>query len=204
MTSRFRVIAALAPLLLLTACAPKQLVRNQGDAASLSQQAAREQQLANADHWVLQGRLAVSDGKEGVPGSDFTWTQNGASYELIFRAPVSGKSYRLSGGPDGAELDGVDGGPQRGADAEALMRRALHWEVPLDELRAWVLGLRAHGAQADLSFGDDRLPSVLQQDGWTVSYLAWDTTRQPPLPLKVFAEKPPYKVRLAIQSWSLQ
>lgn len=78
------------------------------------------------------------------------------------------------------------------------------WEVPLDELRAWVLGLRAQGAQADLSFGNDRLPSVLVQDGWTVSYPAWDMTRQPPLPAKVFAEKPPYKVRLAIESWSLQ
>lgn len=202
MKKLLRVFAALAPLL-LAACAPTQLVRNKGDAAALAQQAAREQQLANANHWILQGKLGVSNGQDAGSGG-FTWTQDGDHYEFVFRTPITGKSYRLTGSPDGAELDGADGGPQRGPDAEALMRRALHWEVPLDELRAWVLGLRAQGAEADVSFGNNRLPSMLQQDGWTVTYPLWDTTRQPPLPAKVFAEKPPYKVKLAIESWTMQ
>jgi outer membrane lipoprotein LolB len=201
MKAWLRGCAAALPLL-LAACVSAPLVRNQGDAAALMRQEARERQLAHADHWVLQGKLGVYNAQDGGSGT-FTWTQDGDRYEFIFRLPISGKSYRLAGSPDGAELDGAEGGPQRGPDAETLMRRALHWEVPLDELRAWVLGVRAQGAQAELSFGDDRLPSVLQQDGWTVSYPAWDTTRQPPLPAKVFAEKPPYKVRLAIASWSV-
>jgi len=202
MKSTFRILAVLAPLL-LAACAPQQLVRNKGDAASLAQQEAREQQLANANHWTLQGRLFVSNGQDNGTGS-FTWTQNGDHYEFTLRAPITGKSFRLVGGPDGAELDGLDGGPQQGPDAEVLMRRALGWNVPLDELRAWVLGVRAKDAAAELSFGDDKLPSLLQQDGWAVSYPAWDTTRQPPLPTKVFADKPPYKVKLVIESWSMQ
>ncbi|MFC3651874.1 lipoprotein insertase outer membrane protein LolB [Dyella humi] len=203
MKKLFRAFAALAPLLLVACATTPQLVRNKGDVAALAQQEARERQLANADHWVLQGKLGVSNGQDAGSGG-FTWTQEGDHYEFVFRTPITGKSYRLTGGPDGAELDGADGGPQRGPDAEALMRRALNWEVPLDELRAWVLGVRAQGAQAELSFGDNRLPSALQQDGWTVTYPLWDTTRQPPLPAKVFAEKPPYKVRLAIESWSMQ
>lgn len=202
MKSSVRVFAALVPLLLV-ACAPQQLVRNKGDAAALAQQEARERQLANVDHWILQGKLGIYNAQDGGSGT-FTWTQDGDRYEFVFRLPISGKSYRLTGGPDGAELDGAEGGPQRGPDAQSLMRRALHWEVPLSELRAWVLGLRAQDAQADLSFGDDRLPSALLQDGWTVTYPAWDTTRQPPLPAKVFAEKTPYKVRLSIQSWTMQ
>lgn len=203
MKKLFRIFAALAPLLLTACVTTPQLVRNQGDAAALAQQEARERQLASADHWILQGKLGVSNGQDAGSGG-FTWTQEGDRYEFVFRTPISGKSYRLTGGPDGAELDGADGGPQRGPDAEALMRRALHWEVPLGELRAWVLGVRAQGAEAELSFGDNRLPSALQQDGWTVTYPMWDTQRQPPLPTKVFAEKPPYKVRLAIESWSMQ
>lgn len=198
----FRLLAGLLPLLWLAACAPPQLVRNKGDAAALAQQAAREQQLGNADHWTLEGRIGVSNGKRADSGS-VTWIQNGDRYEFTLRAPIIGRSCRLTGGPDGAVLEGLDGGPLRGPNAEALMRRALGWDVPLDELRAWVLGVRAQGAGAELSFGDNELPSLLQQDGWTVSYPAWDTTRQPPLPMKVFAEKPPYKVRLAIESWSM-
>lgn len=187
-----------AALLTLAACAP--VVRKPGDAAALAAQDARERQLAGVDHWTLQGRLGVSDGHGGGSGS-LVWTQDGARYDFVLTAPFH--SFRLSGGPDGALLEGLDGGPLRGADAEALMRKALGWEVPLRELRAWVLGMRATGSPATLSFDEQQLPALLQQDGWAVDYREWDTARQPPLPRKVFAAKPPYKVRLSIESFRI-
>lgn len=200
MKNAFRLLAASLPLLLV-ACAPRQAVRIKGDAALLGQQQAREKQLANADHWTLQGRLGVSDGHNGGSGS-LTWTQDGDHYDFVLRGPaLSGVSFHLSGGPDGAVLDGLRGGPLRGPDAEALMRRALGWDVPLHDLRAWILGLRADSGPAVLRFGENKLPSLLQQDGWVVDYRAWDTSRQPPLPSTVFAAKPPYKVRLSVESW---
>ena len=201
MKQRLRVLAAVALPLLLAACVPA--IRMKGDAGLLNAQLAREQALAHADHWVLQGRLGVSDGKDGGSGS-FSWTQNGDQYEFVLRAPITGKSFRLSGDPAGALLEGLDPGPLRGPDAEALMRKALGWEVPLRDLRAWVLGLRADSGPAELSFGADRLPSLLQQDGWAVDYREWDATREPPLPKKVYAEKLPYKVKLSIESWQFQ
>lgn len=200
MTRSWRLCAVLLPLLLV-ACVPA--VRMKGDAALLNAQRVREQALATADHWALQGRLGVSDGHDGGSGS-FSWTQDGDHYDFVLRAPITGKSFRLSGGPDGALLEGLDGGPLRGPDAEALMRKALGWEVPLGDLRAWVLGLRAAGGPAELRFGANRLPSLLRQDGWSVDYRAWDESRQPPLPTKVYAAKPPYKVRLSIESWQFQ
>jgi outer membrane lipoprotein LolB len=201
MKRRFRFIAAVLPLL-LTACVPA--VRMKGDSGLLNAQQAREQGLAHTDHWVLQGRLGVSDGKQGGSGS-FSWTQDGDHYEFVMRGPaISGANFRLSGGPDGASLEGLKGGLVQGPDAEALMYKALGWEVPLRDLRAWVLGLRADSGPAELSFGTNRLPSQLQQDGWTVDYPEWDEAHQPPLPKKVFAGNPPYKVRLSIESWSFQ
>jgi len=200
MRSGIRLLAVALPLL-LAACAPA--VRIKGDAGLLAAQQAREQVLAQADHWALQGRLGVSNGRDGGSGS-FSWTQDGERYEFVLRGPaISGMNFRLSGGPEGAVLEGLEEGPLRGADAERLMHRALGWEVPLRDLRAWVLGLRADSGPAELSFGADRLPSLLQQDGWSVDYREWDASRQPPLPKKVFAEKPPYKVRLSIESWQM-
>ena len=199
----FRCVAVLLPLL-LAACVPAPVVRTKGDAAQLAVQQSREQSLAHADHWVMQGRLGVSDGKDGGSGS-FSWTQNGDHYEFVLRGPaISGADFRLSGGPDGAQLQGLKSGPISGPDAEALMRKSLGWEVPLRDLRAWVLGLRADSGAAEVSFGDNALPSLLVQDGWSVEYREWDTTRQPALPTKVYANKPPYKVRLSIESWQFQ
>ena len=188
--------------LLLAACAPVP-VRRPADEAALAAQTARERQLGDVHQWTLEGHLAVSDGHDGGSGS-LRWVQDGERYDFELRAPITGKSFRLSGGPGGALLEGIEGGPLRGTDAEALMRKALGWEVPLDDLRAWVLGLRAAGAQAELRFGEHDLPSLLTQDGWTVDYRAWDEARQPPLPTKVYAAKPPYKVRLSIESWQFQ
>lgn len=195
-----RCLAAVMPLLLV-ACVPA--VRIKSDASLLRAQAARERTLAHADHWVLQGRLGVSDGRDGGSGS-FSWTQDGNRFQFVLRAPITGKSFRLSGGPDGALLEGLEPGPLHGPDAETLMRKALGWEVPLGDLRAWVLGLRADSGPAELSFGADRLPSLLQQDGWAVDYREWDTSRQPPLPKKVYAGKSPYKVKLSIESWQFR
>jgi outer membrane lipoprotein LolB len=187
--------------LLLTACVPA--VRMKGDASLLAAQRAREQALAPVDRWVLQGRLGVSNGRDGGSGN-FSWSQDGEHYEFVLRAPVTGKSFRLSGDDHGALMEGLDGGPIRGRDAESLMHRALGWDVPLRDLRAWVLGLRADGGPAELSFGADQLPASLSQDGWSVDYREWDTSHQPPLPKKLYAAKPPYKVKLVIESWQLR
>lgn len=196
-----RVLLGAGLAALLAGCAPA--VRIKGDAAMLDAQARRERALAGLDRWTLTGRLGVSDGHDGGSGT-LEWHQDGARYRFELRAPITGKSFRLTGGPDGALLEGLDGGPLRGADAESLMRRALGWEVPLDDLRAWVLGLRAGSGPAQLRFGENRLPSLLLQDGWSVDYRRWDEQRQPPLPTQIFAARPPYKVRLSVESWTLE
>ena len=196
----------IAPVLLsalLAACATTRAPLHQpGDAVTLGMQEQRERALADTDHWTLQGRLSVSDGNDSGSGS-LTWRQDGERYEFTVRAPVTGRSFRLTGGPEGAQLDGLDGGPRQGPDAETLMAKAVGWQIPMVELKRWVLGLRADAGAADIAFGADRLPSRLVQDGWTVDYKQWDATRQPPMPTKVFAEKAPFKVRLSIEDWKL-
>jgi outer membrane lipoprotein LolB len=204
-----RTLAAALPLL-LAACVHKEAVKpvpKADYAALLNEQRGRERLLALTDHWVLQGKIGVSgqvNGKTDGGSGTLTWTQNGESYEFVVRGPVGSKSFKLSVTPDGAVLEGLDGGPQRNPNPEVLVQNALGWRVPLHDLRAWVLGLRADSGPAELTFGADGLPSLLVQDGWSVSYPAWNTARQPAVPSKVFAENPPYKVRLSIDSWSMQ
>jgi outer membrane lipoprotein LolB len=202
MRQTVRSFLAAIPLLLLAACATTRApVRQAGDAATLGQQEARERGLADADHWTLQGKLSVSNGKESGSGS-LTWRQDGDRYEFTVRGPITGRTFRLVGGPGGADLEGLEGGTRHGADAEALMASTVGWQIPMQELRRWVLGLRADTGPADIAFGADRLPARLVQDGWTVDYKQWDSTRQPAMPVRVFAEKPPFKVRLAVEEWT--
>ncbi|HET6631299.1 MAG TPA: lipoprotein insertase outer membrane protein LolB [Rhodanobacteraceae bacterium] len=191
-------LAAAALLLLAAACAPVHVRPTQ---ALLAAQAAREDAFPGHGRWTIEGRLGVSDGHDGGSGT-LTWLQDGASYDFIVRAPVTGRSFRLHGDAGAAVLEGLDQGPLRGSDPRTLLARALGWRVPLDQLRFWVRGLRAPGSEAELEFGANGLPATLLQDGWNIEYKDWYGT-QPPLPRKVFASSGPFRVRLAIRTWKL-
>lgn len=195
---KWRVLWPAAAILALAACAP---VRIKGDAAMLAAQHAREQALSARDHWTITARLAVSNGHHGGSGS-LTWTQDGDRYDFTLRAPVTGRSFQLRGGPHGAVLEGLDKGPLYGRDAQHLLARVFGWPVPLARLRYWVKGLRAPDAPARLRFGKDHLPSLLQQDGWKVEYRGWFEDARPQVPSKVFASRGPYRVRVVVEQWT--
>lgn len=185
--------------LLLAACAPVR-VHQPGTSEQLAAQALRERLLGAQHDWGLHARFAASDGQHGGSGS-LGWTQTGDHYQFILRAPVTGKSVRLDGGPDGAVLAGLDGGPLAGADAGSVLNEAFGWRVPVAELAWWVRGLRAPEPGAVLTFGENGLPATLDQDGWHVDYRDWFAERDPPLPRKVYASRAPYTVRVAIEAW---
>ncbi len=185
--------------LLLAACAPVR-VHKPGTPAELAAQAARERLLGAQHDWSLEARFAASDGHHGGSGS-LDWSQRGAGYRFVLRAPITGKSVRLEGGPNGAVLIGLDGGPVAGADAGQVLNEAFGWRVPVADLAWWVRGLRAPGGPARLTFGANGLPATLDQDGWHVDYRDWYADRDPPLPRKVYARRDPYSVRVLIEQW---
>lgn len=196
------LMAALAGLA-LAGCVPVQ-VRTPGTvgtAAQLAAQAARERQIGAEQAWGLDGRFAAADGHHGGSGS-LVWQQRGQRYTFILRAPITGKTVQLEGGPDGAVLTGIDKQPLAGSDASAVLTREFGWNVPVADLAWWVRGLRAPGSAAVLTFGLNGLPATLDQDGWHVDYKDWYTEQTPPLPRKVYASRDPYTVRVLIERWT--
>ncbi|PZQ18230.1 MAG: outer membrane lipoprotein LolB [Rhodanobacter denitrificans] len=168
------------------------------DAGRLAVQAEREAALSQNRDWALTARLGVSDGRDSGSGT-LNWTQQGSQYRFQVHAPVTGKTWELRGDDGYAELSGLRAEVLRGDGAEALLREALGWRVPVAQLVDWVRALRA-GPAAQISFRDDGLPQEIREAGWTVRYLDYDQA-DPPMPRKLFAEQGDYRVRLAIQRW---
>jgi outer membrane lipoprotein LolB len=192
---------ACAVILLLTACAGHGVRPLHVDAHLLARQDARERVLAAHPSWSLQGRLGVSDARDSGSGS-LEWTQHGREFRFSVHAPVTGKTWVLSGDSGHATLEGLHERPVEGRDAADLLERELRWRVPVAELSDWARGARAPGA-ARIAFRADGLPGEIDQAGWKVQYLDYDLARDPPLPSKVFASKGDRKVRLAIRAWTL-
>lgn len=194
------LVAALAGLV-LGGCVPVQ-VRNPGTAAELAAQAAREHTVGAVQAWSLDGRFAAADGHHGGSGS-LAWQQRGQHYAFTLRAPITGKTVQLEGGPDGAVLTGVDRQPLAGSDARSVLAHEFGWNVPVAELAWWVRGLRAPGSAAALTFGANGLPATLDQAGWHVEFKDWYAARTPPLPRRVYASRDPYTVRVLIEQWGV-
>jgi outer membrane lipoprotein LolB len=191
-----RLFAIVAILLVLAGCAAPRL---RPDAALLAAQEQRERTLGAQSTWKLNGRLAISGPNDGGSGS-LEWSQDGAGFRVTMSAPVTGKTWTLTGNEHQAELEGLHAQAVSGSDAASLLERELGWKVPVVELSSWVRAIRAPG-RAEIVFRADGLPAEFIQAGWKIEYLDYDASQEPRLPRRIFASRGDYKVRLVVQRW---
>jgi outer membrane lipoprotein LolB len=183
-------VAALAALSLIASCslAPR-----------------REPTVAGrptVERFELAGRIAVRYDGDGYTGS-LRWRHADGRDRLELYAPTGTVFARLSRGPDGASLQMSDGKHYHEADASALSRSVLGWELPLEELRHWVFARPAPGSRPTrFDLGAEGRPALLEQDGWRVSYLAYSTVGSDVLPARMDLEHAGVKVRLIVARWS--
>jgi outer membrane lipoprotein LolB len=203
-TARFRTAGLVLAAILLASCAAAPVrvplpVVGAGQAQAWQEQ--RRQQLDAIPDWALQGRIAVSVGDKGGSGR-LDWQQRGAAYRVALSAPVTRQSWRLSGGPGEATLEGLEGGPQSGPDADALLYRATGWPIPVEAMIRWVRGLPSGGDEA-LVFGTDGRLRSMVADGWTVEYQDWLPAADgwPEMPRRLQASREGARVRLVVDGW---
>ncbi|AKC86034.1 lipoprotein insertase outer membrane protein LolB [Pseudoxanthomonas suwonensis] len=204
MSRRFRLAGAALATVLLAACtsAPVRPPAPAVDAAEAqARQQERQQRLEVIPAWSMQGRIAVSVGDKGGSGR-LDWQQQGPAYRVSLGAPVTRQSWRLSGEPGGATLEGLEGGPYSGPDAEALLWQATGWPIPVEAMAWWVRGLPAP-AGAGQEFGDDGRLRRLVADGWTVDYQEWQPAADgwPEMPRRLQASRDGARVRLVVDRW---
>ena len=181
---------------LLASCAAPRL---RPDASRMSALEQREHMLLANRNWSLQGRMAISGPKDSGSGS-LDWTQHDETFRFALSAPVSGKTWTLSGDNQHAELTGLRAQTLVGANAAEILGRELGWKVPIAELTYWVRGIRAPG-KAEVVFSADGLPAEIRQAGWTIEFREFENTHPTVLPRRIFASNGEYKVRLVIQHW---
>ncbi len=153
------------------------------------------------DAWTFEGRLALSNGKDGGSGR-IRWTQEGEFFTISVRAPISGQSWQLSGDQSHARLEGVRPQPVLGTSARELLRRELGWELPVGDMKSWLFGRGFH-AQARIQHDAAAHPSIVDDGGWNIAYRDWQQVDSIAVPRRIIAKKVPYQVRLAIQRWTI-
>lgn len=157
--------------------------------------------------WRIAGRVALSNGREGGSGR-IDWRQGDGRYTVALSAPVTRQGWRLSGGPDGARLEGLDGGPRMSSDAVALLRETTGWDIPVDALGCWLSGIRADEARfgaARPGFDRSLRLARLEQSGWRIDYADWRPVPalRTDLPHRLDVRRDKARVRVIIDEWAV-
>ena len=157
----------------------------------------RVTQLQQATRWRLDGRAAVALGAQGWQAT-LDWRQSGMFAEAHLSGPFGIGALVLKQGPDGVSLNG---GPPSDAVTSQIQDR-LGFELPLQNLRYWLLGVPDPSAAFDLSRNDqDRAQSIVQA-GWHIVYDRYMPSEGDLLPARFVLSRDDVRVRVVIDHWN--
>ncbi|MCU0976848.1 MAG: lipoprotein insertase outer membrane protein LolB [Steroidobacteraceae bacterium] len=162
---------------------------------------ARREALQAREAWALAGRVAVAAAGEGATAS-LDWRQSSGSSELALRGPFGARALSVT--VTGSDISLSDGeGRLDGEDAHIYLENQLGADLPVSQLRYWVLGVPAPDAPFEETAGPDGLPERLVQLGWVIVFERYRPVDGLWLPSRITAEAGTTRVRLAVSRWEL-
>ena len=193
--------ALLTFALALTGCSQSP-VRSTDNPAFVKAYQARFTQLRGVSNWTLQGRLAISDGKDGGSGN-LSWSQNSLETLMSFRGTLGKGAWQLKADQNGARLELADGSIHRAPTVAELVLKQVGWKVPVDALAWWVKGLIQPGDWDVRELDELGRVRRLGQSGWDVEIGSYVHAQEYWLPGKLTARQGKYLVKLAVRNWRL-
>jgi outer membrane lipoprotein LolB len=156
----------------------------------------RVSDLQHATTWQVDGRAAVAVGTQGWQAS-LDWRQRGAATEVHLAGPFGVGALVLKRTPEGLSLNDA---PPSDAVLAQLQDR-LGFELPLDNLRYWLLGVPDPGSPFDLARNDQDRARQLTQAGWTLDYDRYLPVNGDLLPAHLVLSREGVRVRIVVDHW---
>jgi outer membrane lipoprotein LolB len=191
--------AAMAALLLAAGCKtlpPSAEVGPGADAPWPAQRAA----LEKLDRYALNGRVAVAAQGQGFSAS-LRYQQQPRSSNLALDGPLGIGGLRVDMQGEDIEISTSRGEKLDGQAARDELERRLGFQLPLTELRWWLLGIPAPGeASLNQDAGSGELRDFTQ-NGWHVSINSRAAGLGFALPQRLTAEREGARLKLFVEQW---
>jgi len=170
------------------------------DAQRLDLWVSRQDAVQKLNTWRCEGRAAII-AQNGGGQISFDWLHNPKDQVLSIKTPLGQNALQLTVNPGGATLIDHDGQVITGENGEAMLNEAIGWSVPLESLRAWLLGLPASLDDSYTLDPQGRLLSIDSQ-GWTIEYKRYSEINGVSLPSKFELRRSEMSLRLVIDRWT--
>ena len=175
----------------LAACATTRTV------APSTQWEQRAGELQSASDWQLDGRAAVALGNQGWQAT-LTWRQTDNSAEVNLSGPFGIGALVLKQTAEGLSLNGA---PPSDA-VVSLVQEKLGFDLPIENLHYWLLGVPNPGLPFELSRNDQDRAKVLSQAGWSIAYDRYMPVAGDLLPARLVLTAGDVRVRIVIDHWA--
>jgi outer membrane lipoprotein LolB len=163
---------------------------------------AKADRLTPISEWRIEGRLAVSNEKDGGSGA-FRWSRSASGSHMDFHGALGRGAWTLEASKQSAEMTLADGTVRRADSVEELVWRVVGWRIPVESLSWWARGLAEPGNFKERVVDGEGNISSLQQNDWAIAYDRYGVFEGASLPTRLTARQGEWKIKLAIRSWEL-
>ncbi|GAC1328631.1 MAG: hypothetical protein NVSMB15_00250 [Steroidobacteraceae bacterium] len=152
--------------------------------------------LQRLDSWRLDGRAAVAVGTQGWQ-ANLNWQQQGDSTMVHLAGPLGVGALVLKRTGDGLSLNGA----APSSTVLAQLRERLGFELPLDQLRFWLLGVPDPRAAFELERNPQGRVLRLTQSDWIIDIDRYMPFEGDVLPAHLVLSREGVRVRIAVDHW---
>ncbi len=168
-------------------------------------QTARAADPSALSQWTAKGRIALAVQGEGGSGS-FVWHQRSERTELSFRGPLGAGGLQIVTDGETLQLTDAEGRALDGEAARQTLQQRLGIDLPLADMRYWMLGLPApeSGAvePAALPVAAGNVTGFRQRD-WEITFPEFRPVSGWSLPARLNATAGDVRVRIVVDDWQL-
>jgi outer membrane lipoprotein LolB len=144
----------------------------------------------------------MAAGREGGSGS-FTWRQHGALTDLQVHGPLGAGALQIVVDGDSVTVTDAGGVTLDTSTARERIRARMGADLPLAELRYWVLGLAAPGSPAHVEQRAQAPLRIIEQAGWNVSYEQFRSAAGWSVPVRLTASSGSARIKVIVDHWQL-
>lgn len=207
MTFSPRTMLRLLPLAsaLLTACAVHQ-PQEPGPSTTAPQWQQHQQEVAKVTHYQTRGAFAYLSDKQKVYAR-FNWQQTAPDrYRLLLTNPLGSTELQLDAQGNTVQLVDNKGKRYVSNDAEKMIAQLTGMDIPLANLRQWMMGLPGDASDYQLNSSYQLKSLNYSSNGqkWQVTIQDYDSKTTPALPANLELREGDQRIKLRMDSWTLQ
>ena len=162
----------------------------------------RRETLASLDAWAFNGRIAVRTTEDGFNGK-LRYRQAAGDFEAIMSGPLGIGTVMLERDDGTLTFTDKEGVETVFVDPERELELRFGWDVPLDSLRYWALGIPDPARPAETTLdGSGQLASMMQ-DGWDIAVNRYREAGGQPMPQRLTVTNDATRVVLVIDRWDI-